>query len=626
MRHSFISLLLIGIILPFTGNAQVDPCEVAAIPFPAANPNALVSVTASKTIYQDRDELVVFTINSKITGPLNYTITENTVGQLDPYVPALESGQIDVVANVPQTITFTLGRPGFLFITVNVFGNAADTGIGVEPCSIEPAEKAPDDLFTFWDEEIEQLNNIPINPIITPRPDRQALPGLTTYKMQLANIDGKIVSGWITIPNCEGPFPAVLTLPPFGKQRIDPEYFQAVLGVIAVTISIHSYDCEQIVPDNIGYRPVDHFKKKEENYYKAGILGAIQAINYIFTMPEFDGLNLAVTGQSQGGGLAMITAGLDNRVKFLAESLAALSDHYGINNDPPRSSGFPYWLKLSNDLPQLDPDSVANELYYYDAAFVGSRFAGPSLHVVSFDDETCAPATTFAALNQSRGIQKIVPEINQNHSTAQFWGAREDFWDEYLPLNPHPGCALDGFLPIELIEWKGEAKGKENHLLWKTATEKNTEKFIIQSTSKFGVFSDLGEVKAVGNSQIEQAYQFIDQSPDPNVYYRLKVIDQDGSYEFSEIIQLSNQDGKSGNIQVVPNPFQDQLFLEGLQNFQSPIQIQLFNNAGQLALDNTVAPQQNVQINSNELPKGFYTYIIRQNGALVQQGKLVKAN
>lgn len=65
---------------------------------------------------------------------------------------------------------------------------------------------------------------------------------------------------------------------------------------------------------------IDHY------YYKRVYMGCVRAVDFIYSLPEFDGKNLAVNGGSQGGALSIITAGLDNRIKYLAAFYPALSD------------------------------------------------------------------------------------------------------------------------------------------------------------------------------------------------------------------------------------------------------------------------------------------------------------
>jgi hypothetical protein len=117
-----------------------------------------------------------------------------------------------------------------------------------------------------------ELASVPINPKVA-KSDVHSDIAQTTYKMVLDNIDGKKVYGWISIPNCPGPFGAVLNLPSFGQGPIGPVNYEARDGIIGVSISIHDYDCEQWVPDSIAYQPIDNYFSRHTNYYKWGILG-----------------------------------------------------------------------------------------------------------------------------------------------------------------------------------------------------------------------------------------------------------------------------------------------------------------------------------------------------------------
>lgn len=603
-----------------------NPCDDIIVPPPTTSPWSNVSISAPQTLYADRNDVITFTLTSRISGLATYTITENTVPSLNSCVGPIESGAVFLIPNVPQTINFTLGRPGFITVNANIFGSGNTMYLAVEPCGITPAIAPPTDLLEFWEEQRSQLEEVDMAPIITYRPDKQIYPGLSTYKLQLDNIDNKRVSGWITIPDCDGTFPVILTLPPFGSGRIEPEYFQAQLGAISVAISIHDYDCEQFVPGNIAYQPLDHFGNRNTNYYLSSILGAIQTINYIFSMPEFDGVNLAVNGQSQGGGLAMIVAGLDDRVQYLTESLAALSDHYGMVATPPKASGFPYWLKSANDLPGMSIEEVRSELYYFDAALLAGNFTGPSLHVVSFNDDVCAPATTFAALNQMSGPKTIIAEVNTGHNAPQFWAARETFWETYLPLNPYPACPAPAALPLDLIHFEGHSQKGANSLQWITENEVNTKAFIIESSTSNHTFKVIGKVSAAGFSETIQQYNFVDNSPGSTTYYRLKMVDLDETFTYSKVIVVQNQTPKQGAIHIWPNPFQDVLQLEGLENWMNHAsRITLFDRSGQIIRATSWSiSANNLRIPVADLPSGLYTYSLTIDGVIIDQGKIVK--
>lgn len=419
MRNTF-ALITLGSLL-LLGGLQIaqaqTPCQNPAVPPPAVEANQLWA-GADKTFY-NVNEPITFRINSNVSGTCTYTIRG------DRYLPTLLEGTVDVVAGQESTVNFYIDYPCFLLFTVNQSWATATAGVAVDACDIEPTTYLPDDFDQFWDSLKTQLASVPLNPQVT---QSAALSDAaqTTYKMVLDNIDGKKVYGWISIPNCPGPFAAVMHLPSFGQAPVGPVNYEAVDGIIGVSISIHDYDCEQWVPDTIAYAPRHHYFNRHTNYYKWSILGCLRAIDYVFTRPEFDGVHMAVTGVSQGGGLTLMAAGLDPRVKFIAQGVTALCNHAAYASE--RSSGFPYWVRDGSQQGG-DAAQIIRETGYYDAVHFARRYKGPSLNFVGYNDDVCPPASVFAAYNQMPGKKNMFHSINTGHLTPpNFWGDRATFW------------------------------------------------------------------------------------------------------------------------------------------------------------------------------------------------------
>ena len=421
MRNTLLLNLLSGLTLLLgglhTAQAQTAPCQNPTVPPPPVEINQLWA-GADKTLYAV-NEAITFRISSNQSGPCSYTIRG------DRYLPILLEGTVDVVAGQESTVNFYIDYPCFLAFTVNQGGGDVTAGVAVDACDIEPTAYLPDDFDIYWDSLKTALAAVPLNPKITERPDLSN-EAQTTYKMVLDNIDGKKVYGWISIPNCPGPFAAVMHLPSFGQAQVGPVNYEAADGIIGVAISIHDYDCEQWVPGDIAYSPKHHYFSRHTNYYKAAILGCIRAIDYIFTRPEFDGVHMAVTGVSQGGGLTLMTAGLDPRVKYIAQGVTALCNHAAFASD--RSSGFPYWVREGSQQGG-DVSKIIQETGYYDAVHFAQRYKGPSLNFVGYNDDVCPPASVFAAYNSMSGDKSMQHSITTGHLTPpNFWPDRAVFW------------------------------------------------------------------------------------------------------------------------------------------------------------------------------------------------------
>ncbi len=118
-------------------------------------------------------------------------------------------------------------------------------------------------------------------------------------------------------------------------------------------------------------------------------------------------------------------------------------------------------------------------------------------------------------------------------------------------------------LPVELIEFRGQIKTDHNYLTWSTATEINTERFEIERSINGNDFSQIGEVKANGNSSSLSQYDFKDVDyviNQPN-YYRLKIVDEDNTFEYSNVVVLK-RDKTQLSFSYFPNPVHDQITIQ----------------------------------------------------------------
>ncbi|MCB0514406.1 MAG: hypothetical protein KDC60_08255, partial [Bacteroidetes bacterium] len=137
-------------------------------------------------------------------------------------------------------------------------------------------------------------------------------------------------------------------------------------------------------------------------------------------------------------------------------------------------------------------------------------------------------------------------------------------------------------LPIELLSFTGYNDGDVNVLNWVTASERNSSKFEIEKSSDASTFEYIGEVPAAGNSIIELGYNFIDPNPQfGDNYYRLKMIDSDGTFKYSEIINIKvredNMGVQDGIIKIYPNPTNGYLNIQYQSSRDNNLDLQIFD-------------------------------------------------
>lgn len=129
---------------------------------------------------------------------------------------------------------------------------------------------------------------------------------------------------------------------------------------------------------------------------------------------------------------------------------------------------------------------------------------------------------------------------------------------DHLPV--YVNLEFAGMLPVELINFNAKVVNNHVHLSWETATEKNNYGFIIERMKIFSFRSSnweaIGFVSGNGNSNSPKSYSFVDNSALAGKYkYRLKQIDTDGSFTYSETIEVETIVEDFVLYQNYPNPF-----------------------------------------------------------------------
>jgi cephalosporin-C deacetylase len=411
---------------------------LATLPAPAAVQKDVPAVTIrcdrEDALYKVGDK-VTFILDTNIDGEGDYDLSEDGIKTMA--LRNMERMQIKVVkGGGPFKVSATLSRPGFLQMRVTVGKKSYLAAAAVDPTKIVPTAKMPADFDDFWQAGLKELATVPIDAKLEHSPKHSGVQ-VDCYKISLANVEGKRVHGWISVPKGKGPFPAVLTVPGAGVGGLAPDKYHANLGALSMNIIIHDMPVDETAEfyKKMADGPFKNYRDigmddKNKSYYRAVILGCSRCIDYLFTRYDFNKNEMAVTGGSQGGALTLITSGLDQRVLLAAPNVAAMCDHSGMAFD--RVSGWPHWLQRAKD-----KDKVLETSAYYDAVNFARKFKGKSVHGVGFIDTVCAPTTVYAAFNVCPEPKVMINSPRMGHATDPLWTkARENFWKDNLTLKP----------------------------------------------------------------------------------------------------------------------------------------------------------------------------------------------
>ena len=387
---------------------------------------AQLSVTADQPdAYYEAGQAMNFIISGG-SGTATYEIRYDR-----GHTPPITQGTVTVTGGIGY-IPFILNEPGMVFCEVTLNGQNAICGAAFSPFEIQPYEADPADFDSFWQGLKNQLAAVPINPVLTPLfpdPNMQT----TDYRINLGFIDGRRVYGYLSIPPGAGTFPAVITMASHGglPNLCIPRTQMAIeTGAISLSIWMHNAEPDQ-TPTSAAYWP-EIYDDPNQNYYRYGPLAIIRAIDYIETMPEFNGQKIGLSGNSEGGGMSILAAGIDNRIDMVAASLFSMSEHTGLKYN--KASGFPYFLNRSTyTWPPTINESIVNATKYYDALRSAKRFDGPFMSLTNYRDETIMPATNLVAYNQLKGSTVLIHNIVGGHtSIPAFVNGKFDFFRKHL--------------------------------------------------------------------------------------------------------------------------------------------------------------------------------------------------
>lgn len=188
-------------------------------------------------------------------------------------------------------------------------------------------------------------------------------------------------------------------------------------------------------------------------------------------------------------------------------------------------------------------------------------------------------------------------------------------------------------VPVEFISFNATVDGSYAELNWSTSTETNNKGFNIERKSD-GNWGIIGYVGGNGTSTEKHNYSFRDKMVDPNantkIYYRLKQIDYNGNYKYSDQIELSLVPAKFSLSQNFPNPFNPTTKIKFTVPTEGFVSLKVYdvigNEVAELVKENRKSGTHEVTFDASDLSSGVYFYKINisgQSGDFVQTKKMI---
>ncbi len=329
----------------------------------------------------------------------------------------------------------TKKTPGFrdMKLSVSLDGKTYEHHIkvGFSVDKIKPYTQEPQDFRSFWQKNVEELKQVPMSYTKELYKD-YCTEKIDCYLVKL-QIDkmGHSMYGFLFYPkNAQpGKHPVVLCPPGAGIKTIkDPmrNKYYAENGFVRFEVEIHGLDprissetfgeISRAFNDRNGGYLANGLENKDIYYMKHVYVGLVRCIDFLTSLPEWDGKNVAVQGGSQGGALAIIAAGLDSRVTQCVANHPALSDMAGYAAKG-GTGGYPHFCRQPQILSNKD---CLNTLAYFDVVNFARYVKAPTYLTWGYNDVTCPPTTSYAVWNTLKCTKEsLLTPINEHWTTTE---------------------------------------------------------------------------------------------------------------------------------------------------------------------------------------------------------------
>lgn len=285
----------------------------------------------------------------------------------------------------------------------------------VSPLEIEQSSIEPKGFQEFWKDALNELDKIEPNYRIH-RIDSLCTANRDGYIIEMQSIDNITIRGYYFIPKQKREYPAILHLPGYGYgfEYLD-EFLNRKDDIIELALCVRGHGIskddrlqeEYVYPGFAGYKICD----KKQTMYRKIYMDCIRGIDFLLSRDEVNKSKVGVFGDSQGGGLAIMTAGL------ASEHVSALSYYDPFPCDLKNLFKIrPIFIKEINGFINYYNNACILEdaiktLDYLDTKYFAKHINCPVFYQTGLFDDDCPPRLGFLAFKEvaSSKRYKIYP-------------------------------------------------------------------------------------------------------------------------------------------------------------------------------------------------------------------------
>lgn len=296
---------------------------------------------------------------------------------------------------------------------------------------------------------------------------------------------------------------------------------------------------------------------------------------------------------------------------------------YGLSSDP----GVPSSIEVMEPTDEFKGDMA--RIYFYMSTRYGALAGKANTAESNFVmDDTDFPTYKVPYIKMLLRWHNADPvsqkEIDRNNALYARQNNRNPYVDhpEYVAQVWNNGCAGLSSLPVTLRSFEGIYRNNISYLDWRVEEEKELSHYEIQRSLDGKTFTKIGMIK----SAYAHNYRYEDPMNNPlsnRYYYRLKMIDLDGSYDYSKVVSIEVT-SKKYVFTLFPNPATKEVNLKFSENINSIVTINVTDMLGKVWLQQNFTNTTELNtLNINTLPTGNYIVQSLVNGTVSYQRLVV---
>ncbi len=330
-----------------------------------------------------------------------------------------------ILPNEDSTVLFseTFDEACSVMIEAKIGKIKQSTGSIFAPEKLKPGAIKPKDFDQYWNHEKKELRALKMEIIQkkTVVPDS----GFVCFDTELNCTGPKPARGYFAKPrNAKAKsLPIVLLVHAAGvkgswcRSEINDavRYAQMGNGALCFDLNAHGMLNGQTEEyySNLEIGELKNYflsglENRDSIYFRGMYLRLIRTLDFLTQQTEWDGKRIIVIGESQGGGQALVAAGLDNRVSAVVATVPAMCDFGGTLAN--RKGGWPQPFDQ-----KLSREKMKNTLPYFDAAHHLENSKAELVVEIGLIDQVCPSTSIYAAINQAKGKKIIYPVTYRNH-------------------------------------------------------------------------------------------------------------------------------------------------------------------------------------------------------------------